>query len=248
MTTTNKKQGQTVNGTNELNDTIVTKNTIQLHLNTNIPAREFYNNIDFTTIKDKTKIYYDEIVKELELAQLYNYSAKYRYIKVGIILNRAKDELSLSGKDWGNFCERLGLKERTEQRYRKIAKDDRFAILKEEDAYKLTHLTQANMLAMTKDKDKTFYEKLNTIDYDFSKSKSTDKNGKEVDLDKKYKSDNIVSITLDQYKEYHKKSNAELIKVIDDTLTEYNKIKDQNLYKPIGKQIPIPTQTETEEA
>lgn len=186
------------------------------------PSRILYNNIDFKDMETKRKDFLTEITIELEQAQIFDFSSKYRYIKVGLILIRAKEELDLKGKEWKEFYGLLGLKEKVEERCRKIAANEWFAALKPEDAYKLSHLTQANMITMSKEEDEEkFNEMLNNSNHDFSKSGPSDEEIEKA-LKTAYDKAKLKTISLDSYKEYCSSSVSALIKILDDTLSEIN--------------------------
>jgi hypothetical protein len=196
-------------------------------LNTNsttiAPARELYNNIDFKDMDTKRKDYLTKIVTELEQAQVFDFSSKYRYIKVGLILIKAKKELDLKGKEWKEFYELLGLKEKVEERCRKIAANEWFATLEPEDAYKLSHLTQANMITMSKEKDETKFNDMLKENYDFSPTPPTPLTTEEIEEEfkKVYKEADLNSVSLEEYKDYNAMTVLELIEVLDETITQY---------------------------
>ena len=201
--------------------------------NTNIvtAAREAYDRIDFNNLSTEEKGFIEQIVLELEQAQMHSFSSKYRYIRVGEILNKAKKALDFDdAKQWTVFCKHLGLKERVEQRCRQIAKDKRFAKLTEQDAHKLHHLTQANMIDMIKEKDDTkFYEMLNNKDYDFSKPSPTE-DEKEATIKKAFTEAKFDNLTLEQYKVYCVMTVPDLIKVLDATLAQSKENASAGLY------------------
>ena len=200
-----------------------------LDTNTVAPVRECFEKIDFEDMDSKRKTFLEKIVVELEQAQLLDFSSKYRYIHVGLLLIEAKKELSLSGDDWEKFYALLGLKERAEQRYRQIASSKFFKKLPIEDAHKLHHLTQANMITMSKETDKEkFNEMLNNSHSNFSKPKATEEEIK-LAFKKAYKEASFTTISLSQYKEYCAMSMLELIKLFDITLSQFNEISQTNL-------------------
>lgn len=218
-------------------------------LNTTIvtPARESYSSINFASISDKQKGFIDRLVLELEQAQIHSFSSKYRYIRVGAILNEAKNVLKLSTEDWTAFCKLLGLKERVEQRCRQIAKDDRFANLTEQDAPKLLHLTQANMIDMIKEKNDKFYEMLNNKDYDFSKPSPTE-DEKEATIKKAFTEAKFDNLTLEQYKVYCVMTVPDLIKVLDTTLAQSKENASAGLYPLASTDATADENTESEVA
>jgi len=213
-------------------------------LNTNsttiAPARELYSNIDFKDMDTKKKDFLEKIVIELEQAQIFDFSSKYRYIKVGLILIRAKKELDLKGKEWKEFYELLGLKEKVEERCRKIAANEWFATLEPEDAYKLSHLTQANMITMSKEKDEEkFQEMLNNSNYDFSVPKTPEVTDEEVAeaFRTAYKKAELESISLEDYKEYCGSSISELIDILDKTLSQINDVTENDKTTVVSAQL-----------
>ncbi len=186
---------------------------------TTTPARKLFDKIEFKDMDTKKKGYLEQIVVELEKAQLLDFSLKYRYIKVGIILREAKKELSLKGDDWKEFYTPLGLQARAEERYRQIASNKWFTKLTEEDAPKLHHLTQADMITMSKVKDEDEFNSMLNGNHDFSTPKATDEEIAEV-LETAYNEAKFSKITLEQYKTFSKNSVSALIKIIDKTLSQ----------------------------
>ena len=203
-----------------------------LDTNTVAPVRECFDKIDFENMDSKRKIFLEKIVVELEQAQLLDFSSKYRYIHVGLLLIEAKKELGLSGGDWEKFYILLGLKERAEQRYRQIASSKFFKKLPIEDAHKLHHLTQANMITMSKEtEEENFNKMLNNSNSNFSKPKATEG---EIELAFKtaYEKASFTTISLNEYKEYCAMSTSKLIELLDETITQYEEEQEVNVYIP----------------
>lgn len=206
------------------------------------PARELYSNIDFKDMDTKKKDFLEKIVIELEQAQIFDFSSKYRYIKVGLILIRAKKELALKGDEWKEFYELLGLKEKVEERCRKIAANKWFAALSPEDASKLSHLTQANMITMSKEIDEEkFNEMLNDSNHDFSKPKATEDEIAEA-FKVAYKEAELKSISIEDYKEYCASSISDLIEILDKTLSQMNEVTENDEQIEIDEPIIVSAQ------
>ena len=205
------------------------------------PSRILYNSIDFKDMDTKKKDLLTEITEELEQAQIFDFSSKYRYIKVGLILIRAKKELDLKGEEWKEFYELLGLKEKVEERCRKIAANEWFAALAPEDAIKLSHLTQANMITMSKETDETKFNDMFKEDYDFSTSKAPEATDDEIAeaLNVAYTEADLSILTLDTYKTYSAMSVEELIKILDESLQELEESNSDKFYKPQNKSSDI---------
>ena len=208
-----------------------------LDTNTVAPVRECFEKIDFENMDSKRKTFLEKIVVELEQAQLLDFSSKYRYIHVGLLLIEAKKELGLSGGDWEKFYILLGLKERAEQRYRQIASSKFFKKLPIEDAHKLHHLTQANMITMSKEtNEKKFNEMLNNSNSNFSKPKLNDEEVAEA-FKTAYKEAELKSISLEDYKEYCASSISELIDILDKTLSQINDVTENDKTIVVSAQL-----------
>ncbi len=188
---------------------------------TTTPARKLFDKIEFKDTETKKRGYLEKIVLELEQAQVLEFSLQYRYIKVGVVLIEAKKELKLKDEKWKEFYSLLGLKNRVEERYRQIASNKWFAELTEEDAPKLHHLTQANMITMSKEKkdEEKFKKMLNSSDYNFSAPEKTDDEVAEA-FQTAYDKAELKSISIEDYKEYCASSISSLIKILDETLFE----------------------------
>lgn len=132
-----------------------------------LPIEKNSQNLDKFELSTKEKDMREEVVADLEKAQLYTVTSLYYFIKVGYRLIKIKENLKSKKGRFKKFIDSIGMNERTAQRYMKIAGDKRFKAMTENELKQLYHLTQGKMLLMTTFTDEEFNKAIHDEDYIF---------------------------------------------------------------------------------
>lgn len=169
----------------------------QLTNDNRLPIEKLSDNLKEFELSEKEIEHRETLIDDLLKAQRFTVNALYHYIKLGHKLNGFKEELK-KGR-FLPFVNSIGLNERTAQRYMKIAKDERFLNMSENELSKTFHLTQTKMIKMTNITDRNEFQKaLNNENYIFESKKATEKSiPKDFIIDKE-----LYQVFLDKSKDY----------------------------------------------
>lgn len=177
-----------------IEESLVIKTDIPL-----LPIEQLNRNIAVYELTDKEQQMREQLIDDIKNAEHHTILALFYYLKVGKRLITIKASLSGIKGRYTKFLESIGMHERKAQRYMKIAKDERFSNMDEEEIKRLHHLTQNQLEALTKFKDDAFYAAIRDTNFELPKKGSSNGSGKDVDY---VIDDTLYQTFMDKDKKY----------------------------------------------
>ncbi len=191
-----------------------------------LPIEKLTQNIEkFKLSENETKMRND-ILDDLERAEFYTIASLYHYIKIGKKLIIIKEKLKGRKNRYTQFIASIGMNERTAQRYSKIASDNRFVSMTENEVKRLYHINQSKMIQMTKFSDDDFKKAIEDEDYVFPTKKiSSPSMGTDIVIDKEL------------YKTFLEKPKAFIINEYNHLLIEFNKLNNTVEVECVSREV-----------
>lgn len=189
-----------------------TYNAIKDNLPSSLPIEKL---ADLSSLTDKEKELRLTLLDDLQKAQFHTIGALYHYVRVGKLLLTIQSERVGKKQSLQRIIASVGLNDRTAFRYMKIAKDDRFVKMTEEQFKSLHHLTQSKMIIMTEFNNDEFCKAIKDEDYPFPiKEKNESK-------------PSTYAMSEERYKELMGYKKDYVVKKYDDLYSDYLDLEEK---------------------